>query len=236
MEQVRSNDWMRHISKLLRAGAIISLIAVFLPSAGVIESFYGYHVTFFFWYTGFFWASLTGYAPETGFIGELYSGTNYVAYGVGAIVLLIIAFILLNVGASKSSDQRDMKIAAGTSAVGGILSFIGPAVYYFGVKQDIPGFFGIGGFDPSFAVYLPIIGGILGIIGAIMAGYAYSLEIKGEPIRKTSFQPTTDKMTIDKEPEVTNQQEKPVFCKNCGTKLKGEYCQECGQKAEFLIH
>lgn len=144
MEQVRSNDWMRHISKLLRASAVITIIGVFLPSAGVMESFYGYNITFFFWYFGFWWGSVSGH-HETGWIGELFSGTNYIAYGTVAVVLLVIAFIVLNVGANNSRNQRDMKITAGTSAVGGILSFIGPAVYYFGVKQDIPGFFGIGG-------------------------------------------------------------------------------------------
>ena len=139
----------------------------------------------------------------------------------------------MNVAASNSKDERDTKLAAILGSIGAILAFVGPAVYYFGVKRDIPGFFGSGGFDQSFGFFLPIIGGILGIIGAIGNGYAYSLEIKGEPIKKTPYKPIPDKMVNETQGALPSQDEKPNFCKNCGTKLLGAFCQECGAKAEF---
>lgn len=234
MEQIRSTDWMRHIPKILIIGAFLAIIGVFLPSAHVFESIYGYSFTSFIWYFGFIWATLGG-ESESLWMSEVYGslGDDYTKYGIIAMVLIIFAFILLIVGANYAKDGRDNKLSAGTSLIGGILALVGPAVFYFGVKADFPGFWGFGGFDTSFGVYLPIIAGLLGIGGAIGSGYAFFLESKGELRQKVPYQPFSDKMEIEKGPEANNQQERPVFCKNCGMKLVGEYCQECGQKAEF---
>jgi hypothetical protein len=230
MEQVRSTDWMRHVPKILKAGAVLAIISIFLPANHNFQSSMGISLMEFMWYFGLYFGSISGggYSEtHTDFI----TIDGVLTVGIIAIVLLIIAFILMVIAANKARYGTDNKIAAATGLIGGILALIGIAEYYFGLKQEIPGFWTIA--DPGFGFYLPIIGGILGIIGGVAAGYSFSLESKGELTQKIPYQPTQDKMVSDKGSEVTDQQEKPVFCKNCGTKLVGEFCQECGQKAEF---
>ena len=233
MEQVITTDWMQHVPKILRIGAFLALISIFLPATHMFESVMGTDVVLVIWYFGFFFLSGGG-ITESGFADEFFADpydNDYMGIGISSIVLLIIAFIAMNVAAQNAIDERNNKISAGTGLLGGVLALVGPAVYYFGLKEALEGYWT--GFDPSIGVYLPIIGGILGIIGAIMAGYAFSLESKREPVEITSYKPAPDKLVMDKESEVTSQQESPTFCKNCGTKLVGGFCQECGQKAEF---
>jgi hypothetical protein len=223
---------MRHIPKLLKAGAFLVIISIFLPAIHVFENLGPFDLMSFIWYFGLAFASITGGGASESDI-DFIDSDEYMTWGIAAIVLFIFAFILMVAAASKSKDENH-KISAATGLLGGILAFIGVAEYYIGLRQEIPGYWTIA--DPSFGVYIPIIAGFLGIIGAIAAGYAFSLESKGELREKVPYQPTPDKMVIDKEPGVTSEEEIPVFCKNCGTKLAGEFCQECGQKAEFLIH
>ena len=144
---------------------------------------------------------------------------------------MVIALILMFTASKKVKNERDYKVAAGLSLVGGILAFIGPGAYYGYLDSEFSGFWLA--FDQGLGFYLPIVAGILGIISAIAAGYASSLESKKILGQTAPYKPIPDKIAIDKSLEVTNQQEKPDFCKNCGTKLVGEFCQECGQKAEF---
>jgi len=233
MEQVRTTDWMQRVPKILKAGAVLAIISVVVPSIHAFESVGGYSLTFFIWFFGYYWLSFAG-ETETGFIDEVpILGEDIMTFGILATVLLIFACILMGVGSYYAKDERDNKITAGTGLLGGILALIAPAIFYFGIKEEIPGFWGAGGFDPSIGVYLPIIAGILGILCAIAAGYAFTLESQREPVEITPLKPAPDRLAMDKEPEVANQQESPTFCKNCGTKLVGEFCQECGQKAEF---
>lgn len=147
------------------------------------------------------------------------------------ILLLIIAMVAMISGGNKAQKERNFKSAAGTSAAGAIFAFIGPGVYYGYLKEEFTGYWMI--YDPSFGVILAIIGGVLGIIGAIAAGYAYSLEIKGEPITKAPYTSMLEKMPTNTQIQPPSQGETPNFCKNCGAKLLGPYCQKCGVKAEF---
>ncbi|MFX1375080.1 MAG: hypothetical protein ACFFA0_04655 [Promethearchaeota archaeon] len=234
MAQINTPDWMRHVPKLLRAGGIIAIISMFLPSIHAFESYGGYNLGFVSFFFGFYytWISGGGYSDsQSGFIDEIF-GDDLLGYGIGALALLLIGAILLNVGSGKARYTEDYKISAGTGLAGGLMTLIAPAVFYFGVADSYPGFFGPGGFDPSAGVYLPIIGGILGIIGGAMAAYAVSLGAKGGFREETPYQPTQVRPEISKASEGPSQQESPVFCKHCGTKLVGEFCQECGQRAE----
>lgn len=235
MQQVRSTDWIRHIPTILKVGAILTIISLILPSAHVFETIYGYSFTSFFWYFGLIYASLGGHSDIL-WTNDVYgpAGDDYIMYGIIAMIMLFIAFIFMIFSANYAKNERDNKLAAGTSLVGGILSFIGPSVFYFGVKDAFGGgFWGYGGFDPSFAIYLPIIGGILGIIGAFASGYAYSLQIKRGPIIKAPYTPIPDKVPMEEQVEAPGEIKKPNFCKNCGAKLVGPYCQSCGAKVEF---
>jgi len=187
----------------------------------------------FMWYFGFWFLSVGG-TTDAGFVDDFFISpydTQYLTIGLVALVLLIIAFGLMSAATKKVKEERDYKTAAGMSAFGGILSFIAIGAYYGYIDSEFAGFWMA--FDPSFGFFLPLVGGILGIIGGIAAGYAFSLESKRELRQTQPYQPIQDKMEIDNAPEVPSGEERPSFCKNCGTKLVGEFCQECGQKAEF---
>jgi hypothetical protein len=229
LEQLKTQDWMRHIPKILKAGAILAIISIFLPATHNFDSAMGATLMEFIWYFGLYFGSISGGGYSETQI-EFLDFSEYLTPGIATLVLLIVAFILMFTASNKARTETEYKISAASAGLGGILALAGIGVYYIGLKEEIPGWWTVG--DPSFGFYLPIIGGILGIIGAVAAGYVYSLEIKGEPIQKF---PIPDKMATETQVDTSSEAEKPMFCKNCGTKLVGEYCQECGQKAEFLI-
>jgi hypothetical protein len=193
----------------------------------VSESYYGYSisVTELIWYFGLYFYSISAYGySETDFD---FFPEEYLRWGIAALILFIFAFILMIVSASKESRENDHKIAAATGIVGGILAFIGLGVYYGGLRDEFPGFWSVG--DPSVGFYLPIVGGILGVIGGIMAGYAYSQEQAGV-VSKYHPQPAEQPTTVT---QVTDQSQKEAlnYCPNCGAELVGPYCRECGTKA-----
>ena len=234
--QIRSTDWVQHIRKILRVGAVLTFLGLLVPACfsdlGPLSDTY-------MWFFGFWFSTSEYLSPKAGFPSDFYVDPVDEKLMIGggvATALLIIALIVMSISSSYARNEKDNKIAAGTGFLGGILAIIGPAFYYFYLDAEIVEmgvsvhwFF----FDPSFGFYLPIIGGILAIIGAIAAGYAFTLESKREPVEITTYKPTSDKLVMDKEPEITSQQERPIFCKKCGTKLVGDFCQECGAKAEF---
>jgi hypothetical protein len=229
MEQIRSNDWTQHIWKIAKAAAIFIIIGIITPPTGIMES----DGVIFLWYFGFWFLSVGG-TTDAGFIDSFYVDpydTKYLTIGIISLVLLFIAFAVVSAASKKVREEKDYKTAGGLSAFGGILAFIAIGAYYGYLDSEFSGYWMV--FDPSFGFFLPLIGGILGIIGGIAAGYAYSLESQGQLRSTQPYQPAPTKMEIDKSTEDTTIVEKPSFCKNCGTKLVGEYCQECGQKAEF---
>lgn len=230
MEQIKTNNWITHIWKLPVIGAVLALLGIVLPASNS-EAFGG---DTYLWYFGFWFSTSSLLSPPFGTTADMfmspYAG-KYNMIGSTAITLLIIALVLMFIASKKVKNERNYKGAAVMSLVGGIFAFIGPGAYYGYLDSEFSGFWL--GFDQGLGFYLPIIAGILGIISAIAAGYAYSLESKGELGQTTPYKPIPDKIAINKGPEVSDQQESPIFCKNCGMKLVGEFCQECGQKAEF---
>ena len=230
MEQIKTDNWINHIWKLPVIGAILAICGIILPASNS-EAFGG---DTYLWYFGFWFSTSSLLSPPFGTTTDMFAAPyagKYDMIGYAAIILLVIALILMFTASKKVKNERDYKVAAGLSLVGGILAFIGPGAYYGYLDSEFSGFWLA--FDQGLGFYLPIVAGILGIISAIAAGYASSLESKKILGQTAPYKPIPDKIAIDKSLEVTNQQEKPDFCKNCGTKLVGEFCQECGQKAEF---
>ncbi|MFX0042958.1 MAG: zinc ribbon domain-containing protein [Candidatus Hodarchaeota archaeon] len=230
MAQTKSTDYIRHIPKLLKAGAILVIISIFLPATHnfVSESYYGYtfRATELIWYFGLYFYSYSFYGySDTDF--DIIDTEEYMSCGITALILLIAAFILMIVAASKENRENDHKIATVTGLVGGVLAFISLGIYYVGLEQEFPGFWSVG--DPSVGFYLPIIGGILGVVGGSMAGYAYSQEQAGV-VPKYQPQPVEQPTTVT---QVTDQSQKEGlnFCPNCGAELVGPFCRECGTKA-----
>ena len=186
------------------------------------------------WFFGF-WFSTSEYATQpTGWPSDFYVDpydNKLMIGGAIATVLLLIALILMVTASTTGRQGGSNKVAAGTSLFGGILAIIGPVFYYYYLDAEIA-YYGTSihwvVFDQSFGYYLPIIGGIVGIIGGIAAGYAYSQERGGlvstyqpQPVE----QPTTGAQVTDQ-----SQQEGRNFCPNCGAELVGPFCRECGTK------
>ena len=107
-------------------------------------------------------------------------------------------------------------------------------LYYGYLNIEIPGYWIL--FDPSFGFYLPLVAGIVGIIGAAAAAYASSVESKFPAerlITESVFKPQpVNRPTIETEGLFQSQHETPKFCGNCGEKLIGPFCKVCGTKAE----
>ncbi|MFX1343674.1 MAG: hypothetical protein ACFFAI_01105 [Promethearchaeota archaeon] len=228
MAQMRSTDWVGSVWKVAMVGGVLALLGVLLPPTGFWEE----DVIIAIWYFGF-WFAAGGGDSDSGFAGDFWLSPyddKYMTIGITAIVLLVLAMLLMFISANQVRYDKDKRIAAGTSLLGGILAIAGPAAYYYYLDNEFPpGYWTL--FDPSIGFYLPIIAGIIGIIFAIAIGYAYTQE-QGRTVSEYQpqpVQPTTTVTQVDDQ----SQQEKPRFCQNCGTKLVGEYCQECGQKAEF---
>ncbi|MFX0081984.1 MAG: hypothetical protein ACFE94_09550 [Candidatus Hodarchaeota archaeon] len=239
MEEMRTKDSAyvyiyEHIWKVLSGAAVLIVLGLILPAGfsdlGPLSDTY-------MWIFGFWFSTSDFVSPSAGWPSDFYVEPHDAALmtgGIVAVILLIFALIIISTASRTAKYEGVDKVAAGTGLIGGILAIIGPAFYYYYLDSEIVEM-GVSvhwmTFDPSFGFYLPILGGVLGILSAIAIGYAYTLETKRKPEDTIPSKPTPDKIAMDKELEVINQQEVPKFCKNCGTKLVGEYCQECGQKA-----
>lgn len=155
-------DWERHISKISIIGGALALLGALLPSSHVIQP----TLISFVWYWGFLYMS-TGGSTITGMIPF----PEYGRIGIITIVLLIIAMIVMFI--STKYKERKL-IAAGVSLVGGILALIGPIIFYFYIQSNIIGYWL--SFTPSIGFWIPIVAGIIGILGAIAFGIAYMKE------------------------------------------------------------
>lgn len=229
MAQVRANDWTRHIWKLPIVGAILALISIITPASVIREG--GNFIVL--WYFGFWFLSVNG-TIDSGIARDMFVdeyAQKYMTFGVAAIVLLIIAMILMFISANKGRIEKNYKMATVTSLIGGISAFVAPGSYYFNLKREFSNYWLV--YDQGVGFYLPIIAGILAIIGAIAAGYAFSLESKAVLGEVTPYKPALAKPATDTQFDVQSQQERLIFCQKCGTKLVGDFCQECGAKAEF---
>jgi hypothetical protein len=126
----------------------------------------------------------------------------------------------------RSTDwvQQIWKVAI----FGGFLAIVGG--FFTLLDEESPGW-GFNKIDPSLGFYFSILGGFIGILCGAALFYAYSQE-RGISVSKYQPQPV-ESPTTGIQVGVQSQQEKPMFCKNCGTKIVGEFCQECDTKAEF---
>lgn len=150
----------QYIWKVIGAGGVLTLLSVVLPSAFFIES--GAWVLL--WSIGIMWGGDIYGDQVIGFIED----NRYMPIGVITTVLLIIALISMAISARNTKNEKNFKLNAGLSLFGGILTIIGPIVYYFCLAAVIPAVFWVD-FLPFIGVFLPFIAGILGIIGAILA-------------------------------------------------------------------
>jgi len=182
------------------------------------------------WYTGFWVMWYDGpYGRETDsggardFFNSEYAA-KYSGLGTSVMIMLFIAAIMMFISSRKATVGRENKVAIATSAIGTALAFLGPGIYYGYLDREFTNFWLA--FDQGIGFYLPIIAGILGIIATSFNIYAFTLEPKvGEERVIEKYQPPPDKQV-----EVQVQQEGLKFCPNCGAKLTGPFCQECGTK------
>ena len=155
-------DWERHISKISTIGGALALLGALLPSSHVIQP----TLISFVWYWGFLYMN-TGGSTITGMIPY----SEYGRIGIITIVLLIIAMIAMFI----STKYKERKLtAAVASLVGGILALIGPIIFYFYIQANIIGYWLA--FTPSIGFWIPIVAGIIGILGAIAFGIAHMKE------------------------------------------------------------
>ena len=221
MVQNRSTDWAQKIPKITKIGGVLALLAVVLPPIHILNG-----GMLFLWYWGFWFLSIAD-ITETGMINEMFVpqyADKYMTIGINAIVLLIIAMIAMFISSNQAKLEKSKQIAAGTSIFGGILALVAPIAFYYTLKEDIPSFWIV--FDQSIGWYLPIVAGIIGIIGGIALEYAYIQE-KGRPVATYQQQPLGLPTTGVQASDQTHQ---GGFCVNCGAKLVGIFCQECGIK------
>ena len=161
MAQIKKKDRTQYIWKIIMAGGVLTLLSVVLPSAFFVES----GAWLLLWYIGIMWGGDIYGDEVIGFIDD----GRYIPIGVITTVLLIIALILMAISARNTKKEREgnIKLNTGMSLFGGILAIIGPILYYFYLDAVIPALFW-NQFLPFVGVFLSIIAGILGIIGAIM--------------------------------------------------------------------
>ena len=177
----------------------------------------------------------TPYGTETDSVGarDFFAGdyaNKYMTIGIGTVLILISVAIFMFVSSNNAKYEKNNKVATGTSVIGTILAFVGPGVYYGYLEREFPGFWSYL-FNPGIGFFLPIIAGILGIIATSFNIYAITLESKvGEERVTEKYQPPPDTQI-----DFQVQQEGPKFCPNCGAKLTGPFCQECGTKAYLLV-
>ncbi|KKK42194.1 hypothetical protein LCGC14_0822090 [marine sediment metagenome] len=222
MVQNRSTDWAQKIPKITMIGGVLALLGVILPPIHILES----GGMLFLWYWGFWFVSVGG-DTETGMINKMFApeyADKYMTIGIIASVLLIIAMIAMFISSNQAKLEKSKSIAAGTSIFGGILALVAPIAFYYYLEENLPNFWY--GFDQSIGWYLPIVAGIIGILGGIALGYAYIQE-KGRPIEIYQQQPLDLPTTGVQASDQTHQ---GGFCVNCGAKLVGTFCQECGTK------
>jgi hypothetical protein len=236
MAQMKSIDLVQHIWKITVVGAVLTLLGLLLPAC---YSDLSYLRDTWMWFFGFWFTTSEYFYKTSGWPSDFYVepyDDDLMIAGAVATVLLIIALILMATASKTGKQGGRNNVVAGTSLFGGILAIIGPVFYYYYIDAELSmTYYGYSVnihwtfFDPSFGYYLPIIGGILGIIGGILAGYAYSQEKRGgvskyqpQPMEKT----TRMAKNIDQSQELGQK-----FCPNCGAKLTGSFCQECGTKA-----
>jgi len=174
------------------------------------------------WYEGLYGMETDSGGPRDFFLPEY--ADKYIGLAGAVIAMLIIAAILMFISSKKAKYGKDNKVAIATSAVGTVLAFLGPGVYYGYLQREFTNFWVV--FDQGIGFYLPIIAGVLGIIATSFNIYAFTLEPKvGEERVIEQYQPPPDQQV-----DVQVQQEGLKFCPNCGAKLTGPFCQECGTK------
>jgi len=232
MGQEYKRNWIEQLWKVPRIGTILVVIGLITPATGFMES--GLYI--FLWYFGFWFVSsdvLTDFGMASDFFNSPYDA-KYMTIGIITIALLVISLILMSVSTNNARNKKNYKVTAVTSLFGGIMAIIGIGAYYGYLNIEIPGYWIL--FEPSFGFYLPLVAGIVGIIGAAAAAYASSVESKFPAerlITESVFKPQpVNRPTIETEGSFQSQHETPKFCGNCGEKLIGPFCKVCGTKAE----
>ena len=232
MGQVYKRNWIEQLWKIPRAGTILVIIGIITPAMAFMES----GVYIFLWYFGFWFLSANlnmDFGMASDFFNSPYD-VKYMTIGIITIVLLAISIILMSVSVNNSRYKKNYKATAASSLIGGIMALIGIGAYYGYIDVEF-NFWLL--FDPSFGFYLPLVAGIVGILGGIAAAYASSVESKSPEerlITESVFKPQpVNRPMIETEGSFQSQNEIPKFCGNCGEKLIGPFCKVCGTKAEL---
>ena len=225
--EIKTQSFLRAGKILLIVGGILAIIALLTPACNSTA----YGVDIYMWFAGFWvaWIDHPYYGTETDsggprdFFYLSADADKYIGLASAVVIMLIIATIMMFISSKTAKEGRDNKVAIATGAIGTVLAFLGPGVYYGYLDREFSWWVA---FDQGIGFYLPIIAGVLGIIATSFNIYAFTLEPKvGEERVIEQYQPPTDKQVA-----VQVQQEGLKFCPNCGAKLTGPFCQECGTK------